>query len=175
MTERELMTISFFKTENKPSPETVDSFIRFYIHTGSPEEAARRCNIELYTALRLLDSKRVRRKINTICERAAANTLLKARAGLERLAFGRINDAAELVLSGDEESFSRFDGSDLYNISEIKRVKGGGVEVRFFDRLKAIEQLTELDERIASRTQSDRFLSAFHNTVVKGGENDEEG
>ena len=30
---------------------------------------------------------------------------------------------------------------DLFNVSEIKKVKGGGVEVKFFDRQKAIEKI----------------------------------
>ena len=33
---------------------------------------------------------------------------------------------------------------DLFNISEIKKKKNGEVEIKFFDRLKALEKLTEL-------------------------------
>ncbi len=33
---------------------------------------------------------------------------------------------------------------DLFNISEIKRKKGGDIEIKFFDRLKALERLCEL-------------------------------
>lgn len=34
---------------------------------------------------------------------------------------------------------------DLFNISEIKRVKGGGMEIKFFDRIKALEKLENSD------------------------------
>lgn len=33
---------------------------------------------------------------------------------------------------------------DLYNISDIKRKKGGDIEIKFFDRLKALEHLQQL-------------------------------
>ena len=42
--------------------------------------------------------------------------------------------------------------ADLFNVSEIKRVKGGGVEIKFFDRQRALERLAELNDR----EQSDR-------------------
>ncbi len=32
---------------------------------------------------------------------------------------------------------------ELFNISEIKRKKGGDIEIKFFDRLKALEKLGE--------------------------------
>ena len=32
---------------------------------------------------------------------------------------------------------------DLFNVSEVKRVKGGGVEVKLFDRQKALEKMFE--------------------------------
>lgn len=37
---------------------------------------------------------------------------------------------------------------DFFNISEIKRKKGGDIEIKFFDRLKALEKLQQLcDEK----------------------------
>jgi hypothetical protein len=32
---------------------------------------------------------------------------------------------------------------DLFNVSELKRVKGGGVEVKIFDRQKALEKMLD--------------------------------
>ena len=63
--------------------------------------------------------------------------------GLERLAFGSSADAVKLVLSEnvpDEDELGRL---NLFNVSEIKKVKGGGVEVKFSDRQKALEKLME--------------------------------
>lgn len=52
------------------------------------------------------------------------------------------------------EDFSKesIEKMDLFNVSEIKRQKGGAIEVKFFDRLKALEKLSEIstkDEKAA--------------------------
>lgn len=172
--ERIVINISIFNKQTKPSNDAVNSFCHFYVMCGSAAEAARRSNLDELTGLELLNTRRVRRKINTIYERTALSTLFKARSGLERIAFGRINDAAEIALSENDSDYSRFDGYDLYNVSEIKKVKGGGVEIKFFDRLKAIEQLTALNEMIASKSDSDRFLSALERTVNAGSETNDD-
>jgi hypothetical protein len=36
------------------------------------------------------------------------------------------------------------EGLELFNVSEIKRPKGGGIEIKFFDRMKALERLGEM-------------------------------
>ena len=33
---------------------------------------------------------------------------------------------------------------NLFNVAEIKRPKGGGIEIKFFDRLKPLERLAEM-------------------------------
>lgn len=51
---------------------------------------------------------------------------------------------------------------DLYNISEIKRKKGGDIEIKFFDRLKALQQLYEMTE------PSGACDSGFYSAIEKG-------
>jgi hypothetical protein len=68
------------------------------------------------------------------------------RAGLERIAFGSANDAAYLVFSEEIPEPEKLEKLDLFNVSEIKRVKGGGVEVKLFDRQKAMERLYEYSD-----------------------------
>lgn len=67
----------------------------------------------------------------------------KIRRGLEQLAFGKVNDAVELVFAEEIPPPENLKRMNLVNISSIKRVKGGGVEVQFFDRQKALEKLYE--------------------------------
>lgn len=55
--------------------------------------------------------------------------------GLERLAFGNVTDAIKLLFC-DELNTRILNKLDLFNISEIKRPKGGGIEIKFYDRLK---------------------------------------
>ena len=54
--------------------------------------------------------------------------------------------------------------SDLFNVSEIKRVKGGGVEIKFFDRQKALEKLEELDARLKSDEKAKNLVEAVYGT-----------
>ena len=52
---------------------------------------------------------------------------------------------------------------DLYNISDIKRKKGGEIEIKFFDRLKALEHL----QQISSQEEKDPAESLFR-AIEKG-------
>ena len=65
--------------------------------------------------------------------------------GLRRLAFGEIQDAVRLLYAPEEQILPALGEMDLFNISEIKRPKGGGMEIKFFDRLKALEKLQALE------------------------------
>ena len=69
------------------------------------------------------------------------------REGLKRLAFGEIQDAVRLLFADEAEILETLPQLNLYNISEIKRPKGGGMEIKFFDRIRALEKLKELDSR----------------------------
>lgn len=75
--------------------------------------------------------------------------LLKAKAnlmknlsviGYQQLAFGSIADCISLVT---EEKVTKEDlqNMNLFMISEIKKPKDGAMEIKFFDRLKALEKL----------------------------------
>lgn len=65
-----------------------------------------------------------------------------AAAGYQRLAFGSIRDAVSLLFeeSPDPEQLRQM---DLFLVSEIKRPKDGAMEIKFFDRLKALDKLAE--------------------------------
>ena len=67
----------------------------------------------------------------------------KLRQGFERLAFGSVTDAVRLLF--EEGTTSSLEGMDLFNVSEIKRLKGGGMEIKFADRLKALQCLEQLE------------------------------
>ncbi|HOA33054.1 MAG TPA: hypothetical protein PKO20_00430, partial [Clostridiales bacterium] len=66
-------------------------------------------------------------------------------AGLRRAAFGSIADAIRLMFD-ENLNPEELDGLDLFCVSEIKRPKGGGMEIKFIDRLKALEKLQSLAE-----------------------------
>lgn len=76
------------------------------------------------------------------------------REGLRRLAFGEIKDAVTLLFADEGEIISRLPELDLFNISEIKRPKGGGMEIKFFDRFKALEKLRDTENNAPSQPLS---------------------
>lgn len=80
---------------------------------------------------------------------------------LAELAFGQANDCVELVL-GQETDISKL---DLGLLCEVKRSEKGAVEVRLIDRLRALEQLSQMAEEQNEDLES--FLRA-----LQGGEED---
>ena len=63
-----------------------------------------------------------------------------AMVGYQRLAFGNIADAVELLYL-DKPTQEQLNSMDLFSVAEIKRPKDGAMEIKFFDRLKALEKL----------------------------------
>lgn len=86
-------------------------------------------------------------------------------SGFEKLAFGRITDAIRLLYSDNAPDADEIDLMDLFNISEIKRAKGGGMEIKFFDRLKALEKMHILNEENAENAPSS-FYEAISKSVI---------
>ncbi|MCQ2471331.1 MAG: terminase small subunit [Clostridia bacterium] len=84
-------------------------------------------------------------------------------SGYRNLAFGSAADAFSLVLC-DAETLGEMEieNLDLLNVSEIKKPKGGGIEIKFFDRLKALEKLQEL-----SSSQGGGETPAFYDAIEK--------
>ncbi len=82
--------------------------------------------------------------------------------GLRRLSFGEIHDAVSLLFESEENILERLPRLDLFNVSEIKRVKGGGMEIKFFDRLKALEKLGNMVNENDSRG-----ASSFYEAIEK--------
>ena len=86
--------------------------------------------------------------------------LAEVTEGYRRLAFGSVADAVKLILSDELPDGSEIEKLDLTMVSDIKRPKGGGLEVKFFDRLKALDRLCELSNAASAGEKSD-FLSAL--------------
>ncbi len=98
-------------------------------------------------------------------KKAAGSTVEDA---LERLINGRINDAVILAESNQEElTEADIRRLDLYNVSEFKIGKGT-CEIKFADRLKAIEKLNE----IRSGRAVDDLAQSFFDAIGKAAEKD---
>ena len=70
----------------------------------------------------------------------------EAATGYKRLAFGSAADALSLLFCEEAPTKEELAEMDLFNVAEIKRPKGGGLEIKFFDRLKPLERLSEMAE-----------------------------
>ena len=104
------------------------------------------------SALRLLRRTDIAQEIARI-DKQRETTQNDIAIGYQRLAFGCISDAVCLLFS-DEVSPEEIEKMDLFNIAEIKRKKGGDIEIKFFDRLKALEKLTEITDCSSSAESS---------------------
>ena len=97
-------------------------------------------------ALKLLKRKEIKAYIEQLDKQRRADKKDIAQ-GYTRLAFGCISDAISLLYSEEPEK-EKLEEMDFFNISEIKRKKGGDIEIKFFDRIKALEKLQQLcDEK----------------------------
>ncbi len=82
-------------------------------------------------------------------------------AGYRRLAFGSVTDALRLLFMDEVPGVETMEQMDMLNVSDIKRPKGGGLEIKFFDRLKALERLKEMSETDAAQNNALPFYEAL--------------
>ena len=139
-------------------------FARFFADCHDIRLSAMLCGCSSETAysegLELLRCKSVRRQINrAYSERQKLSDDI--RTGLEKIAFGRCNDAVKLAFSESDFSGKQIDLMELFCISSIKRDKDGGVDIKLTDRTKALELLMKLDEVCSDTESAEDFLAAL--------------
>ena len=110
--------------------------------------------------LKLICERAVRRRVE---QYRLSNVEAPAIQGLRRIAFGRNNDAAALAFA-ETVTPAMLAKADLYGVQEIKCGKGV-VEIKFFDRCKALDMLREAEGELSREGSAESFLNA-----VFGGE-----
>lgn len=120
-------------------------FCLYYSRLRNSTEAAARAG---YTnpheaSVRLMQKKQI---LDAIAEHSKENAVTADEiiAGYRRLAFSSCTDVLKLLFCGELPSDGNLDTVDLFNVAEIKKPKDGAMEIKFFDRLKALEHLEEL-------------------------------
>ena len=108
------------------------------VHAGFPAESAQAVGEELIGRedISKVVARLSARNSDSLCDRAIA--------GLLRLAFGNYDDCIRLMYCDEEPDLGAM---NLFNISEIKRPKGGGLEIKFADRMKALALLYEIGKQ----------------------------
>lgn len=141
------------------------TFCNCFVSCGSADEAA-------YSAGFVRNPKRSGEEL--LCREDIADEIKRlgkcrtsslseiATVGYRRLAFGKISDAVSLLYM-ENPSTEQLEHMDLFLVSEIKRPKDGSMEIKFFDRLKALEKLTDDSEK------EDR-ATPFYDAIAKGAE-----
>lgn len=139
-------------------------FCRIFSVTNNEREAAAGAGYKFpnRTGIKLLDNEKIRNEIKR--RKTVSLKTNEVIAGLKRIAFGSVADAVKLILD-DEKAKSDPDNLDLFLISEIKMPSKGGLEIKFFDRIKAMEKLLE----ISSSAENERDNS-FLDAILKGSE-----
>lgn len=139
--------------------EQEKNFCRTYLHTMNPQRAAEAAGYR--DGYSVLKNKAVRERLKKM--RASASTQILREdivRGLCELAFGRANDAVGLALSDGERDYGTL---DLSAVSEFKVTDKGGVEIRFIDRIRALEALWGLLEGNTADGGAADFFRALEN------------
>ena len=126
------------------------------LHAGYSQEEA------LERGVLLLQRDDCRELIHCVLETLSLrSSAAQVMAGLERLAFGSCNDAVRLIFAADSLQPAELAKLDLFCVTEVKRDKNGGVEVKFCDRQEPMEQILSYANSAESRSQADSLLAAL--------------
>lgn len=132
-----------------------------YVNTGNVEESAIKAgykNAPLLIGNKLFSRGDINLEVERLYDLKKKNFLYRACSGYERLAFGSIADAIKLIYLRDFDIKTVYE-MDLFNVSEIKKLKDGAIEIKFFDRIKALEKLQQMD--FMQQKQSLSFYEAI--------------
>lgn len=153
------------KTELKDKEKL---FCEYFCETRNARSAAAKAGYGIMTgrsAVKLINRKDIQSEIEKM-DRTKLVSSQEIVAGYRQLAFGSIADALKILYSDENPTDIEKEKLELFNVSEIKRAKGGGIEIKFFDRMKALEHLEAM---CRSETDSDKALP-FYRALEKSAE-----
>ena len=139
------MKIGMKQSEKEKLSEKELLFCRCYVAAGDSKEAALRAGYGVLSArmgVKLLGRESIRAEIERQYEQQRRSYRSRACSGYERLAFGNTADAVRLLYMEAPDT-AALEKMDFFNIAEIKRPKDGAMEIKFFDRLRALEKLEQ--------------------------------
>lgn len=152
---------------------SINDFSAAYAECGNAYEAAvaagaKRGAAAAVEGLRCLFSRACAGRTGAL---RAKRARCPADQGLRRLAFGRNNDAAALAFA-ETVTPEMIEQADLFGVSELK-VGKGVVEIKFFDRLKALDLLSAAEKEEGSCNSAQELIGAIYGTGNDdGGEGD---
>lgn len=136
-----------------------------YVNSGEVKKSAIYAGYKVEPEIagnKLLQREDINAQIEKLYMQKKKNLLYKACSGYEKLAFGGIADSIKLIYS-DNINLEAIYKMDLFNVAEIKRPREGMLEIKFFDRFKALEKLQQLD--FVDSKQNTSFYDAIENSI----------
>ena len=145
------------RTKGGGEMANIERFCRAYLRTMDPERAALEAGCR--DGCTCLAAPGTQKRLDRMRE-AAAGQLRREDVlrRLAQLAFGQANDGVRLAMQGQS---ALAEGLDLSAVAEIRVTDKGGVEIRFLDRVKALEALCVLLERQEGEAGAEAFLRAL--------------
>ncbi len=140
-------------------------FCRLYLVLLNAELAAERAALPnpAQNGPLLLTESRIQAYLKKLVGKFLPLLLVQAIQGYRRLAFSSTKDAVRLLKGGCDPQCA--EELDLFSVSEIK-TSASGVQIKFFDRQKALDRLCELakfaDEREPGQPLTDALCDAIH-------------
>lgn len=144
--------------KDKPLSEKEKLFCTYYSVNMNAVESAYKSGYTIAperAAIKLLRRENVNEYISALVAKRKGSKD-EVVAGLRRLAFGSISDAVRLAFEENIDTEALKD-MELFGISEIKVSKGKSVEIKFFDRIKALEKLSGIITDDDEEAKSDIF------------------
>ena len=146
-------------------------FCVYYAESRNGREAAARAGFAMpqRAAVRLLEMDTVVAEIADI-EKTRTTDLSEVCAGYRRLAFGSYADALKLLFCDAETVAGELERLDMFSVSEIKK-KDSAIEIKFFDRLKALEHLEAAGRPSVTTDSALPFYEALERSAEKAENN----
>ena len=121
-------------------------FCYYFANTQSVELSAIKAGYRknpLVTGTQLLYREDIKAKIKELTNSQKELYSSLAVSGYQRLAFSSVADAVSMLFM-DSPDKKTLENMDLYMVSEIRKPRDGAMEIKFFDRIKALDKLSEL-------------------------------
>jgi hypothetical protein len=96
------------------------------------------------------------------------NTRAKIIKMLRRCVFGTARNVTKFLCTSEEEMRKHIKRLDLLTVAEIKRGKNNSVEIKFVDRLKALDKLCELMDSTDIDETENALYAAIEKSVTSG-------
>ncbi|MBQ2358546.1 MAG: terminase small subunit [Ruminococcus sp.] len=149
-------------------------FCGYFAGLGDAERAARKAGYTGDCKLkgdRLLCEEAILEEIDRQVAIRRKTLSRMAAIGYQRLAFGSIADALRLLFA-ESPTEQELRDMDLFSVSDIRRNKDGMLEIKFFDRLRALEKLGA-DAREDNAGVAGLMEAIGRGAMAAGGEEDD--